>query len=246
MVSTVILPAGQKNVFISNRRVSVPSVSPSRMPLSVQATGRKKSEGDAASKGSRRPNPDIQELKTKIDALAAQIPQDVRQKAQEAAAKAGAVVDEYLPAENRKAIEEQVQKTVENFDPENLEAYKQNLEGISKEVVEAIPDESLKTVAETYLKNFVALHVGILNSVKDVGGTALKVASGESSLGDFASTYRKTFIKAHQDSFKAHGEVAGANLRLGQRIAQFVLGRGKSSKPSAEEGQKPEAEKTED
>ena len=75
----------------------------------------------------------------------------------------------------------------------------------------------------------------ILDSVKDVGGSAMKVASGEASVGDFTDQYRKTFVKAHQDTFKANTGILKANVRLGGELFKRLAGGGKAPTAPAED-----------
>ncbi|WMU93443.1 hypothetical protein EMOOHJMP_00251 [Microcystis phage MaAM05] len=241
MVFTLTSPVAQNNGV----RPPAASVRSSRTALQPMA-GRKKAEGNA----SKAPQSVAGDLKARLAALTSKIPDDVKQKAQEAAAKANEVVDAYVPQENRKAIEEKLVKTVESFNPDDLEGYKANLKELSDELAETVPDEGMKKVVDTYLKSFLQLQSVILDSVKDVGGSAMKVASGDSSVGDFTNQYRKTFVKAHQDTFKAHANILGANVRLGGELLKRLTGAGGAAKaPAAEAAQaegQPDASKAEE
>jgi hypothetical protein len=241
MVFTLTSPVAQNNSV----RPSAVNVRQSRTTLQPMA-GRKKAEGNAP----KAPQSVASNLKARLAALTSKIPDDVKLKAQEAAAKAGEVVDAYVPQENRKAIEEKLLKTVESFNPDDLEGYKANLKELSDELAETVPDEGMKKVVDTYLKSFLQLQSVILDSVKDVGGSAVKVASGEASVGDFTNQYRKTFVKAHQDTFKAHANILGANVRLGGELLKRLTGTGSAAQasaadPSQAQGQ-PDASKAED
>ncbi len=224
MVFTLTSPVAQNNGV----RPSAASVRQSRTTLQPMAA-RKKAEDNAP----KAPRSVANNLKAKLAGLTSKIPDDVKQKAQEAAAKASEVVDAYVPQENRKAIEQKLLKTVESFNPDDLEGYKANLKELSDELAETVPDEGLKKVVDTYLKSFLELQSVILDSVKDVGGSAVKVASGDASVGDFTKQYRKTFVKAHQDTFKAHANILGANVRLGGELLKRLAGGGKAAEPSA-------------
>lgn len=232
MVFTFTSPVAQNSAV----RPSASSVRQSRSSLQPMAL-RKKAEGNAP-KAPKAPS-FADSIKAKLDALTSKIPDDVKSKAQDAAAKAGEVVDAYVPQENRKAIEEKLQKTVESFNPDNLEGYKANLRELSDELAETVPDEGMKKVVDTYLKSFLDLQSVILDSVKDVGGSAMKVASGDASVGDLTKQYRKTFVKAHQDTFKAHSNILGANVRLGGELLKRLAGGGKTPKAPAEDAAKP-------